>query len=156
LKDRDLLSALVLFFIGAVSLSQAGSDPRNWIFPLLATYVVLAIATALLARVAIAAAMKHRPDVIPRASDNRVVLIDLVVFCAIVLGYVLVMYGLGFWLASFLMLSSVSVYLTLEKTRRNVGLAILVPFAACVVAYVVFLHVFYVPLPEARWWSGFR
>jgi MFS family permease len=156
LKDRDLLSAVVLFFIGAVSLSQAGTDPRNWIFPRLATYVILAIAAVLLARVVIAAIMERVPDIIPRAPDDRVILIDLVVFCAIVLGYVFVMYGLGFWLASFLMLSLTSLYLTLEKTRRNLVLALVVPLAACVVAYVVFLHVFYVPLPEARWWAGLR
>jgi len=156
LKDRDLLSALVLFFIAAVSLSQAGTDPRNWIFPRLATYVILAIAAALLARVVIAAIMERVPDIIPPAREDRVILIDLVVFCAIVLGYVFVMYGLGFWLASFLMLSLTSLYLTLEKTRRKLVLALVVPLAACVVAYVVFLHVFYVPLPEARWWSGLR
>jgi hypothetical protein len=79
-----------------------------------------------------------------------------VVAGAIVLGYVFVMYGLGFWLASFLMLSLTSLYLTLQKTRNNLIVAVVVPLAACVVAYIVFLHVFYVPLPEARWWAGFR
>jgi hypothetical protein len=29
-----------------------------------------------------------------------------------------------------------------------------VSLAACVVAYILFLHVFYVPLPEAGWWPG--
>lgn len=156
LKDRDLLSALALFFIGAVSLSQAGTDPRNWIFPRLATYVVLAAAALLLARVVIGAIMERTPNLIPWEPEDRTVLIDLIVFGAIVLGYVFVMYGLGFWLASFLMLSLASLYLTLEKTRKNLILAVVVPLAACVVAYIVFLHVFYVPLPEARWWAGFR
>jgi len=54
------------------------------------------------------------------------------------------------------MLTLTSVYLTLEKTRKNLILAVVVPLAACVVSYIVFLHVFYVPLPEARWWMGFR
>jgi hypothetical protein len=156
LKDRDFLSALVLFFIGAVSLSQAGTDPRNWIFPRLATYLILAIAVALVARVVIAAIMERAPDIIPWAPEDRVVLIDLLVFGAIVLGYVFVMYGLGFWLASFLMLSLASIWLTQEKTRNNLVLAVVVPLAACVLAYFVFLHVFYVPLPLASWWSGFR
>ena len=99
---------------------------------------------------------ERAPDIIPSSPEDRVVLVDLLVFGAIVLGYVFVMYGLGFWLASFLMLSLTSLYLTLEKTRRNLILAVAVPLAACVVAYIVFLHVFYVPLPEARWWAGFR
>ena len=156
LKDRDLLSALVLFAIGAISLSQAGTDSRNWMFPRLATYVILAIAAVLLARVVIGAIMERAPDIIPWEPEDRVVAIDLLVFGAIVLGYVFVMYGLGFWLASFLMLLLTSFYLTLEKTRNNLILAVVVPLAACIVAYIVFLHVFYVPLPEARWWAGFR
>jgi hypothetical protein len=65
-----------------------------------------------------------------------------------------VMNGLGFWLASFLMLSVASFYLTQKKTRRNLTLAVAVPLGVCIVAYLVFLRVFYVPLPEATWWSG--
>ncbi len=130
--DRDLLSALVLFFIGGVSLSEAGTDVRNWIFPRLATYFILAVAVVLLTRVVFAAVMKHVPDIV----------------------YMFVMYGFGFWISSFLMLSLASIYLTLDKTLRNIGLAMVVPLAACIVAYVVFLHVFYVPLPVATWWPG--
>jgi hypothetical protein len=156
LKDRDLLSALVLFLIGAISLSEAGTDSRNWMFPRLATYVILAAGAVLLVRFIIGVIIARAPDVIASSPEDRLVLVDLLVFGAIVLGYVFVMYGLGFWLASFLMLSLTSLYLTLEKTRRNLILAVAVPLAACVVAYIVFLHVFYVPLPEARWWVGFR
>jgi len=154
--DRDLLSALVLFFIGAVALSEAGTDRMNWIFPRLAAYLILGIAAVILARVVIAAAMGRAPDLIDEVHGNRVVVIDLVVFCALVLVYMLVMYGLGFWLASFIMLAATSLYLTSHKTRRNVVMALVVPLATCVVAYVIFLHVFYVPLPQARWWAGFR
>ena len=152
LKDRDLLSALVLIFVGVVSLSQAGTDPRNWIFPLLATYVIFAIAAALLARVVWNAAKNRLPDLIDWQDENRVIAIDLVVFSTIVLAYVLSMYRLGFWLSSFVMLLLVSVYLTLERTRRNMTLAVFVPLAACVVAYFVFQHVFYVPVPTSKWW----
>ena len=37
LVDRDLLTALVLFFIGGVALFSADDDVKNWMFPLLAT-----------------------------------------------------------------------------------------------------------------------
>ena len=154
LVDRELLSALVLFFIGAVSLSEAGTDVRNWIFPRLATYLILAIAVVLLARVVFAAVMKRVPDIVHLVQEDRTVYIDLLVFCAIVLAYMFVMYGLGFWLSSFLMLSLASIFLTQDKTRHNTGLAIVVPLASCVLAYVLFLHVFYVPLPKANWWPG--
>ncbi|MFT5181570.1 MAG: hypothetical protein ACI8S3_001454 [Alphaproteobacteria bacterium] len=154
LMDRDLLTALVLFGIGAVSLSSTGDGPKDWIFPLLATYLILGIAVALLARVVLAAVLKRAPDIVDGFRENRLVVIDLLVFCAIVLAYVLVLNGLGFWLSSFLMLTLASIYLTQDKTRRNLVLAIIVPLVACILAYVIFLRVFYVPMPEATWWPG--
>ena len=154
LMDRDFLAALALFFIGSVSLAAEGADLMNWVFPRLATYFILFVAAVLVVRVVFAKVVERTPDIISMSAEDRLVALDVLVFLLIALGYLLVMYGLGFWLASFLMLSLASIYLTVEKTRRNLALAIVVPFAACVMAYVVFLHVFYVPLPEARWWAG--
>ncbi len=154
LMDRDLLTALVLFGIGALFSVGTTDDVKDWIFPQLATYVVFATAAILLARVVLAAVSKRAPDIVDGFRENRVVIVDLLVFCAIVLVYILVMNGLGFWLASFLMLSLASTYLTMEKTRRNLILAVAVPLGACVLAYFIFLRVFYVPLPEATWWPG--
>ncbi|MGI9387467.1 MAG: tripartite tricarboxylate transporter TctB family protein [Methyloligellaceae bacterium] len=154
LLDRDLLTALVLFFIGGVAFFAAGNDVKNWIFPLLAAYLLLGIAAALVARVVFAAIMKHAPDIVHLTPEGRIAFIDVLVFFLIVLGYMFVLYGLGFWLSSLLMLSLTSIFLTLEKTRRNVVLALVVPLATCVVAYFVFLHVFYVPFPKATWWPG--
>lgn len=154
LADRDFLTAMVLFGIGAVFSSGSSADVKDWIFPLLAAYLILGIAVALLARVVLAAVLKHAPDIVDGFRENWVVVIDLLVFCAIVLTYVLVMNGLGFWLASFLMLSLASTYLTMDKTRRNLILAVVVPLGVCILAYFIFLRVFYVPLPEATWWPG--
>ena len=154
LMDRDFLTALVLFGIGAVFWSGIGADVKDWGFPLLATYLILGIAVALLARVVLAAVLKRAPDIIDGFRENRIVIIDLLVFCAIVLAYVLVMNGLGFWLASFLMLTLASLYMTQEKTRRNLILAVVTPLGVCILAYFIFLRVFYVPLPEATWWLG--
>jgi hypothetical protein len=155
LMDRDLLAALVLFGFGIVFWSDSGSDVKDWIFPLLAAYLALGVAALLFARVVLMAVLKRAPDVIDGFRENRLVVVDLLVFSAIVLAYVLVLYGLGFWLASFLMLVSTSLYLTLNKTRYNVMLAVVVHLGACVLAYFIFLRVFYVPLPEASWWPGF-
>ena len=137
-------------------MSEAGTDVRNWIFPRLATYFILAVAVVLLARVVFAATLKHVPDIVRGDSEDWIIFVDVVAFCAIVLAYMFVMYGFGFWVSSFLMLSLTSIYLTLDKTRGNLALAVFVPLAACAVAFFIFLHVFYVPLPEARWWVGFR
>ncbi|MBL6957895.1 MAG: tripartite tricarboxylate transporter TctB family protein [Rhodospirillales bacterium] len=154
LLDRDLLTALVLFGVGAVFSADGGDNLKDWIFPLLATYLVLGIATALVLLVILKVVMKSPPDIVRLAPEDRISNFDVVVFFLIVLAYMFVMYGLGFWLSSFLMLSLASVYLTQDKTRRNVGLALGAPLAACVVAYFLFTHVFYVPFPKASWLPG--
>ena len=155
LLDRDLLTAFVMFCIGAIFWVDPGANAKDWIFPRLATYLALGIAVALTAKVIFAAIKKRLPDVVRLAREDRLAHFDVLVFCLIVLAYMFVMYGLGFWLASVLMTSAASLYLTLEKTRRNIKLAVVVPICACIVAYFVFLHVFYVPFPEATWWPGF-
>lgn len=156
LVDRDFLSAVLLSVIGMVSLSQVGSDARDWVLPLLATYVILALAAVLFLRFLVVAIINNAPDAVRLVRGDKPVYTDLIVFGLIVLCWVVLMFGLGYWLASFLMLFAASTYLTLEKTRANLALAVVVPLAACVVAYVVFLHVFYVPFPAATWWAGFQ
>jgi hypothetical protein len=152
--DRDLVSGLVLFFIGGVALSAMGTDPRNWIFPQVLTYLILFMGVLLVGRVLLGAVVKRAPDIMRSTREGRSAFVDLLVFCAVVLVYILVVDGLGFWLSSLLMLSVASIYLTPHKTPRNIGLAIVVPLVACVLAYLVFLHLFYVPVPEATWWAG--
>ena len=154
LVDRDLLTALVLFCIYAVFASGSSSDVKDWIFPLLANYVILVIAAALVAKVSLAAIMRHVPDTVHLTQEERISSIDVLVFFLIVLAYMFVMYGLGFWVSSFLMVSLTSIYLTVDKTRRNILLAIIVPIGACIVFYFVFLYFFYVPFPRATWWPG--
>lgn len=157
LMDRDFLSGVVLFFFGTVALSQVGIEsPRDWVLPLLAIYAVLAIAAALFLRFLIVSVVKNAPDVIQLLRADKPIYTDVAVFCVIVFCWVLLMFGLGFWLASFFMLSAASLYMTREKTRKNLTMDVVVSLGACVMAYVVFLHVFYVPLPAASWWAGLR
>ena len=152
LMDRDVLAALVLFFIGSVALTNAGSDMMNWAFPLMAAYFVMFAAALLVARAVFAAVTARATDILNVSAEDKIVWLDVFTFLLIALGYLLVMYGLGFWLSSFLMLSLVSIKLTHNRTRHNLVLAVAVPLATCIVAYVVFVHIFYVPLPEATWW----
>ena len=154
LADRNLITALILFFVGGVATISSGDDVKNWMFPLLAAYVMLAIGAMLLARFLYLEITKHVPDLLRMSGADREAATDVIVFAAIVLVYIVVMHGLGFWISSFLMLSLTSIYLTLDKSRRNVVLAVVVPFAACVAAYIIFLRVFYVPFPKAAWWPG--
>jgi hypothetical protein len=155
LLDRDLLAGVILFVIGVIAWANAGSDMMNWAFPLLATYFILFAGAVLIARVLFPAVSEHALDLISVGAEARVVWRDVAAFLVIGLGYLVVMYGLGFWLASLVMLSLVSLYLTKNKTRHNLALAIATPIAACIVAYIVFEKVFYVPLPDPTWWGLF-
>ena len=135
LMNRDFLAALVLFFIGAVALAKAGSNFMDWVFPLLAAYFIMFSATALVVCAVYSAVAERGLDIISLRAQDKTVCLDVFTFLVIALGYLLVMYGLGFWLSSFLMLSLASLYLTRDKSRHNVTLAIVVPLAACVTAY---------------------
>ena len=152
LMDRDLLAGLVFLVIGLIALANAGADLMNWAFPLMAAYFVLFAAVVLIARAVFALITGRATDTISVSAEDKTVWLDVCIFLLIALVYMLVLYGLGFWLSSFLMLTLASIYLTQDKTPQNVAMAIVVPFASCVMAYVLFLHVFYVPLPEAHWW----
>ena len=152
LMDRDLLAGLVLFFIGSIALANAGSNLMDWVFPLLAAYFIMFAAVVLIGGAVFTAVTGRALDIIGVSAEDRVIWLDVFTFLVIAVCYLLVMSGLGFWLSSFLMLSLVSLYLTKDKTRHSVTLAIVTPLAACVVAYIVFMQVFYVPVPQATWW----
>ncbi len=154
LMDKDVLTGLVLFAIGSFFLNAAGDDVKNWIFPVLAIYLLMGIGAVLILRAAFFAFMKRAPDIIRLAREDREIRRDVFIFFLIVLTYMFVMSGIGFWLASFLMLTLTSNYLTLDKTRQNIRLAIVVPLGVCILFYIVFLHLFYVPFPKATWWPG--
>ena len=154
LLDRDLLTGLILLCIFGIFSADNSADPKDWIFPILATYVILAIAVALVARGAFALIIKRLPDIIHLTPEEGIAYFDVLVFFLIVLAYMFLMDGLGFWLSSFLMLSITSIYLTLDKTPRNIKLAMIVPLGSCIACYFAFLYFFYVPFPRATWWPG--
>ncbi len=154
LLSTELLTALVLFGVGALFSVGSSSDPKDWAFPLLANYVVLGIAFVFLARFFYAAIVKQLPEAIRLTGEDRAAFLNVFVFLVIVLAYMFVMFGVGFWISSLIMLVLASVYLTVERTRRNMVMAIIVPIGICIVAFIVFTHVFYVPFPGAGWFEG--
>ncbi len=152
--DRDLLTAAMLFGVSALFSVGSSSDPKDWAFPLLANYVTLGIAIVFLARFVVSAFLKHVPDLMEMTADDRASTLDVIVFLVVVLAYLFVMFGLGFWPSSLIMLILTSLYLTRERTTRNIRLAIIVPICISIVAYLIFTQVFYVPFPEAGWFTS--
>ena len=152
--DRDLLTAIMLFGVSALFSVGSSSDPKDWAFPLLANYVTLGIAIAFLAKFIVSAVRKHLPDLLAMTADDRASSVDVVVFMVIVLAFLLAMFRLGFWPSALIMLIGASLYLTRERTTRNIRMAIIVPICISIVAFLVFTQVFYVPFPEAGWFAS--
>ncbi|MBT7360783.1 MAG: tripartite tricarboxylate transporter TctB family protein [Rhodospirillaceae bacterium] len=154
LADRDLLTAIMLFGVSALFSVGSSSDPKDWAFPLLANYVTLGIAIAFLAKCIVASVRKHVPDLLVMTADDKASAVDVVVFMVIVLAFLLAMFRLGFWPSSLIMLIGASLYLTRERTTRNIRMAIIAPICISIVAFLVFTQVFYVPFPESSWFAG--
>jgi hypothetical protein len=152
--DRDLLTALMLFGVSALFSVGSSSDPKDWAFPLLANYATLGIAIAFLAKFIVSAVRQHLPDLLAMTADDRASFVDVVVFMVIVLAFLLAMFRLGFWPSALIMLIGASLYLTRERTTRNIRMAIVAPICISIVAYLVFTQVFYVPFPEAGWFAS--
>ena len=154
LLDRNLLTALMLFGVSWMFSVGSSSDPKDWAFPLLANHVIFWVAVILLVQFLVSLVRKKMPDLLQFSTEDRYSAIDVLIFLVIVLAFMFVMGGLGFWLSSLLMLILASLYLTLDKTRRSVAIAAIVPFGVCVCAYLIFTYVFYVPFPEGTWLAG--
>ena len=152
--DRDLLTAIMLFGVSALFSVGSSSDPKDWAFPLLANYVTLGIAIAFLAKFIVASVRKHVPDLLVMTADDKASAVDVVVFMVIVLAFLLAMFRLGFWPSALIMLIGASLYLTRERTTRNIRMAIIAPICISIVAFLVFTQVFYVPFPESSWFAG--
>ena len=154
LLDKSFITALVLFGICWMFSIGSSPDPKDWAFPLLANYSLLLIATILLGRFLFLSINNKQEDFLQFLSEDKTSAVDVLVFLIIVIAFMFVMYGLGFWLSSLIMLICSSVYLTLEKTLRNVCMAIIVPICISITAFIVFTYVFYVPFPSASWLPG--
>ena len=154
LLDRNLLTALMLFGVSLMFSVGSSSDPKDWAFPLLANYVIFWVAVILLVQFLVSLFRKEMLDLLQFSNEDRYSAIDVLIFLVIVLAFMFVMGGLGFWLSSLIMLILTSLYLTLDKTRRSVAVAAIVPFGICISAYLIFTYVFYVPFPEGTWLAG--
>ena len=144
----------MLFGVSWMFSVGSSSDPKDWAFPLLANYVIFWVAVILLVQFLVSLVRKKMPDLLQFSTEDRYSAIDVLIFLVIVLAFMFVMGGLGFWLSSLTMLILASLYLTLDKTRRSVAIAVIVPFGICVSAYLIFTYVFYVPFPEGTWLAG--
>ena len=149
-QDSDLITGLLLMVIATLTYSGVGSSAKDWVFPLMACYVLFVISIVFLIKsfTKIISKTLKRDLVINRELFPSI--INVVVFSLLILGFLFVLFAFGFWIASFIFLFSSISYFNPIKNIRGYAKAFVISLVTCAVAYVVFTHVFYVPFPESR------
>lgn len=72
---------------------------------------------------------------------------DIAVFIGLMLVGVIAISYLSFWPSTFLMLGIISVFLTERRTRGAISISVVTAIIVCLLSYLLFVRVFYVPLP---------
>lgn len=144
--------------VGATSLTAMGEGGlQDWVFPQTATYLLLLIGAVLVVRWAL---RRGRPGGDSGDGDTRRVTLSLtargpgaevVLFVVGLAVYVLMIPLVGFWSMSFVMVAAVSLLLAERMTLRHAAVSLAVASVVSVAGYLVFMRVFFVPVPQAPW-----
>lgn len=143
----DLVAGLVLFAIAAFFLLTAGEGTLDWVFPATLSYAAGAVGVVLVLKALLG--FGDRIPALPPILRGKG--IDVAVFIAIMVGFVLLIIPLGFWAASALMIFVAPVYLGPNRSWRSIGIAAGTALTVVVLAYLLLEYVFYVPFPRLRW-----
>lgn len=154
-SDRaELAAGLALFAVVGVSLSGLGHGIRSWAYPTALTYLLAGIGAILIVRRLIVVWRRTSTDTAEAADDGATadapksrVATDVAVVTGIAVLYAVVTPMLGFWLTSFLAMGGLAVFLSDRKDVRRILLTLVTVAAVCVAGYLLFLQVFYVPVP---------
>lgn len=148
----DVAGGALSIVFGFFFLWNSGEDMRDWIWPRTLSQLLMVLGAVLILRGLTASGRSRTVPVIPRALRGLSALkrgdADVLVFALMIVGYVALAPRLGFWLMTFLVVSAAATLLDLEITRRKRVIAVLVALAVCLVGYLLFEVVFYVPFPS--------
>jgi hypothetical protein len=148
IQDSDFVTGLVTFILANIAEQGAGHDVKDWIFPLMAAHTLYACSLFFLFKSAIKF-FRNNLETDLNPGELRPIK-DVTVFSVFVFIYLFIMYYLGFYVASLLLIWASIVFFTEEVDIRIIGKALLTAIIACIVAYVVFTHIFYVPFPKSH------
>lgn len=143
----EIIAGAALIAIAAVFILSAGEGSMDWLFPLALAWLLVAVGIYLVIR----GLLGYGETVPARPAVLRGEGVDVAIFTGIAVLYVVLARPVGFWLASAAMLVLSSIYLAVDRDRKTYVYSVVVAIAVCVVSYILLLHVFYVPLPRARW-----
>lgn len=128
----------------AWTISGFSSPSSAGVFPMIATFTMVASGVVIVAQAARARPVAER-DVAARFLSD-VTPVRLIVFAAMIVGYMLALEPAGFLISSFAFLFAGMAFLY----RRNILISLVVSAFSLAVIYVIFRHVFSVVLPAGR------
>ncbi|MQA06802.1 MAG: hypothetical protein GEV07_30275 [Streptosporangiales bacterium] len=149
----ELIAAAVLLTLGGLSLPlvQGGLD---WAMPRVLAYVAVALGVALALRVALSPDLRRPAGRAARPARQPGQRLDVIVFLAAAVCYVVAIPLIGMWLVTLPMLALVSFYLNERKNAATATQSAIVAVVTCLVGYAVFRHVLFVPVPANQWMTA--
>jgi|TARA_B110000444_G_C18826704_1_gene590765 hypothetical protein len=156
IQDSDLATGILLLIIA--SISYAGVDEGiwegygyiDWVFPIMSSFLLFFISAVYLF-VGSLKIMKGNTNNDLKIDKSEIPsIINVVVYSILLFVYLVLLYVFGFWFASILLLWSGIAYFKGEKNIASISKSLGIALLTCLIAYVVFTYIFWVPFPESR------
>lgn len=139
----EILTGVIMAGVAALFLLNAGSTKLDWLFPIVLSYALVAVAVVLILRGALGFGGKI-PLVPPILRGHG---IDVLVFSVAAIAYAALTPYVGFWIMTGLVITGAAVYLDTQRSLKRLIIAAAVAVALCVVAYLTLTEIFYVEFP---------
>lgn len=156
IQDSDFATGLLLLIIA--SFSYGGVDEGiwdgygyiDWVFPIMSSFLLFSISAVYLS-VGIIKILKGITNNDLKIEKSQIPsIINVTVYLFILFIYLILLYIFGFWIASILLLWSGIAYFRGEKNILSISKSLGIALLTCLIAYIVFTYVFWVPFPDSR------
>ncbi|NCF46783.1 MAG: hypothetical protein GWP24_04345 [Alphaproteobacteria bacterium] len=150
LKDSDVITTILLLGISFIFYSGSGANAKDWVFPLMATFSLFGISIFFLIKSILKIVSGTIVSDLEIETDQVPSIINVIFFALFMFIFLFLLFAFGFWIASLALLWTSIAYFNPDKTLKTIIKSLLIAIISCLVAYVVFTHIFYVPFPESR------
>jgi hypothetical protein len=150
LKDSDVITTILLLGISFIFYSGSGANAKDWVFPLMATFSLFGISIFFLIKSILKIVSGTIVSDLEIETDQVPSIINVIFFSLFMFIFLFLLFAFGFWIASLALLWTSIAYFNPDKTLKTIIKSLLIAIISCLVAYVVFTHIFYVPFPESR------
>lgn len=156
IQDSDFATGILLLIIA--SFSYGGVDEGiwdgygyiDWVFPIMSSFLLFTISAVYLSVGVIKLAKGTINNDLKIEKSQIPSIINVFVYLLLLFTYLILLYISGFWIASILLLWSGIAYFRGEKNIRSISKSLGIALLTCLIAYIVFTYVFWVPFPESR------